>query len=188
MSLIVGLSDDRGAIHMAADSGAWGSYEVVMRNTKLFRWGPVLIGVAGSTRLNNVLRFAAPPKRPTAKDPLAYVVKEVVPAIAAAVESAKLYRDGTQGECLPGSGLIVGVPGLLTTINSDLGVTPSARTYDVQGHDGAHGVALGVLYATRDVGLSPQARLRLALEAAVEHTDAVRGPFVFETLPPARAR
>ena len=76
---------------------------------------------------------------------------------------------------------LVGVRGRLFAIYSDYQVAEEALDYMAVGS--GEDIALGALYATADLGLSPRARMRIALKAAARFKPGVNGPFVYASTP-----
>jgi hypothetical protein len=79
-----------------------------------------------------------------------------------------------------GGHFLVGVRGRLFEIESDYQVGESLDGYAAIGS--GDDVALGALFATHHLGMSPEQRLTLALEAAQHHITSVRAPFLIECL------
>lgn len=179
MSLAVGIQHE-GVIYMGADSGMWNNYEDTCARAKIFRWGPLLVGAVGRGRFINLVRTADPPPLPKGGefDHEYVLVRFVVPHLRGILQEAgALQTDKEDGE-ESGGNLLVAYRGELAEISEDLGVSISRRPYDATGHPSAVGCAYGALFVSHD-SADPIQRLRLAFDAAEEHTDAVRGPYIF---------
>lgn len=178
MTCIVAIVDGT-SVWMGADSAS-STHDIVMTSKvdKLFELGGMLIGVAGSWRANQILRYhTGLPSRTEiqAQDPMLYMVQVVVPAYRSAMEEhAGRYQNRSQdwqpGECL------VAYAGRLFAISQDFHVNEAQDGHDAIGSGEA--VARGSLHAT---GLlvkgRPDLRIRLALEAAEAATPFTRKPF-----------
>jgi len=71
---------------------------------------------------------------------------------------------------------LVGVHGRLFTVEEDYPVVASTDGYAAVGCGSE--LALGALYATAGISLSPERRVMLALQAAERFSAGVRGPFL----------
>lgn len=65
-------------------------------------------------------------------------------------------------------------------VQGDFQVGESVIDFDAAG--GGRELALGSLWTTQTFGLSPEKRLRLAIEAAEQFNNGVAGPVVLEKL------
>ena len=81
-----------------------------------------------------------------------------------------------------GGSFILGYRGRSFTIENDFQIGECVCNFSSVGC--GQDVALGAMYATQDIKLSPKERIKLALNAAEEFSLGVRGPFIFETLEP----
>ena len=175
MTCIVGL-EDRGTIYMGGDSAATGDAgsQSLRSDPKVFRVGDLLIGCAGSFRMAQLIRFDTKlPEHKKSDTDHAYIVRRVIAAIR-----KSLAAGGFKDEC--GGNLIMGYRGRLYEIGCDFDVAPSDEYYRAIGS--GEPVALGVMYATADLGWSPEARIRTALEASERYNAWCRGPFIIEML------
>lgn len=191
MTTIVGIRcTDR--IVMGADAAACGATGIEVRHdTKVFETDGYLIGYTTSFRMGQILRYCtAYPTPPEDGDLHAFMVQEFVPAIRQAFEDHGFKKSmelsgktdtvahSQSGQDWGGS-FLVGVRGELFFVGDDFQVGIPALAHHAIG-SGAH-VAYGVLFATQD--LQPEERIRIALEASVEHTMCVRPPFCIRSLP-----
>lgn len=181
MTLIVGLVEN-GAVHMATDSGVWDTFEHPTGEAKMFRHGPLLIAWCGSVRNAQVVRYCLPelPPRLPHVEPEAYLVREFVPCLGKALAEHAALIDGDMD-----GNLLVGYAGQLFQVAGNFCLCRTRRGYAATGHLGAVGIALGVLGLTAASDAqrhTPQQRLQRALDIALDHTDAVRRPWCFETL------
>jgi len=173
MTCIVGLVQD-GAVWMGGDAAAVedGHYLSVAATPKLFVNGAYLIGYTTSFRMGQILRYQfAPPPPGRAKDLMAHMVSQFVPAMRATLsdEGWLETKDGREeGGCI-----LVGVRGRLFEVQDDFAVLEAGCGFEAIGSGVS--VGLGALYAT--AGGDPRARIFTALAAAESFTTGVRGPF-----------
>lgn len=175
MTCIVGL-EDRGAVYIGGDSAATNDagHSSLRADPKVFRLGNLLVGCAGSFRMAQLIRFEAKlPAHKKSDTNHAYIVRRVIAAIRKC-----LTAGGFKDEC--GGNFIVGYQGRLYEIGCDFDVAPAAESYCAIGS--GEPIALGAMYTSADLGWSPEARIRTALEAAERYNTGVRGPFHVEML------
>lgn len=174
MTCIVGIADG-GIVYLGGDSASStpDGESFLPTRPKVFLIGEIAIGVAGSGRVNQLLRYKLPIPALIA-DPERYVAVDFVDTL-----KALLKEDGRKDdELMEDSFLLIGLRGRLFLIDSTFQVSEMRCGYEAIG-SGAQ-IALGSLYATNDdVTFGPRARLRMALNAAQEHNAFVRGPFTF---------
>lgn len=177
----------RDRIVMGGDSaGCNGAGLVELRSDpKVFNRDSYLVGYTTSFRMGQLLRYCARlPEPPENGDLHAFMVQEFVPAIRTAYTDhgfEKTFgRGGNNGEKnytesgqAWGGQFLVGVRESLFIVHEDFQVGVPLLPHFAIG-SGAM-VACGALFATQD--LSPEERVRIALEAAAEHTSCVRPPF-----------
>lgn len=173
MTCIVGIVQD-GIVYLGGDSASsTPEGEIFLpRRSKVFLIGHIAVGVAGSGRINQLLRrkIALPEQY---AQPEQYMIVEFVDTL-----KALLKEDGRkEEELMEDSLLLVGLRGHLFIVDTTFQVSEMAYDYEAVG-SGAQ-IARGSLHATQTLGLPPEQRLRMALEAAQDHTAFVRAPFTF---------
>lgn len=190
MTCIVGLEHE-GVVWMGGDSLATDeTTKRAMREEKVFRNGPLLIGTSGSPRYKQVLRYAL-----GVPDPLSdgydmdYMVNDVVPAIMACLDSAGhlSIEDGIRhtGSDDYYANALIGYNGTLYAIGSDFSVGRCVDGYDAIGS--GKKAALGAMYVTTGMltagaKLGPRQCIHWALEAAAYIDPSVGEPFVIESV------
>lgn len=133
----------------------------------------LVLGVAGRGQMGLFfLHQFAWPAWDRRDDPLAYLTREVRPALRAALKD--------DGVAIPAEGgnqwfALLGFAGRLFVLYHDLDLWECGRAYDAIGSGDA--LALGVLHATATLGSSPRACLQAAALAASEHRSDVGPPF-----------
>jgi ATP-dependent protease HslVU (ClpYQ) peptidase subunit len=173
MTCIVGVETDSG-VWIGGDSAAVSGWITVStREPKVFANGDYLIGFTTSFRMGQLLRFADLPKPldRSGEDLLRFMCTEFVDAVRT------LFKDGgfaqKDSEQEKGGTFLVGVNGTLLTVDSNYMIGRNQEGYAACGSGWE--VALGALHAT--LRLSPERRVRKALEAAAHHSGGVRAPF-----------
>jgi len=184
MTCVVGVSDGKTILFGADSAAASGdgpqqiSEIYTAAEPKVFACGGYLLGVCGSYRVAQILRYRAelPVLPPSTEDVEGFLVRELLPAVAATVEAAGIAgsRSGYLGDLVC---LLLGVQGQLWNISSDLALLPEAD-FAVVGSGRHH--AYGALYALQAAGVgAPHRRVEIALEAAAAYTPTVRPPWHF---------
>lgn len=181
MTCIVGAIEE-GRIILGADSAASCDHEIYrMQERKVFRNGPYVIGVTGSYKIGELLRFKAqlpePPTDPTDLKP--FFVRHLMPKIAGIVRAEGAAHDGRL-LLGPRTGLLLGCRGKLWHVDPDLTVLCEGNFASI---GSGRLRAYAALYVLEKAGVGPaKRRVELALEAAAEYTASVRGPWQFVEL------
>jgi len=157
-----------GKVTMGADSAGVNSdgHLQLRKDSKVFKNGEYLIGCAGSWRAMQAIRFADLPEKGAMPEPALYhMVKDFLPAL----RKINLPEDKDFE-------LLVGFRGRLFHVYNTSQVSEEIADYEACG-SGAQ-VARGSLYSTdREPHVSPEVRIKLALQAAERFCSGVRGPF-----------
>jgi len=169
---IVGIIQD-GRIWVSGDSRAVSGYTITDDVQKVFKSedGRFIVGFAGSLRGGQVLQyFLKVPLQEKNQTVLEFMVKTFVPAIQKCLSE----KNGGMVE------IIVGYKSRLFLIDSEFVVIESTlRGFDAIGIGRAY--CLGSLCATE--GMSPEQRIKIAIEAAARFNAAVAPPINVLTLP-----
>ena len=181
MTAIAGITDGT-AVWLGGDSaGVSGDSLHIRADAKVFTCGPYVIGFTTSFRMGQLLRYGFGPPLP---EPGADLHEHMCTAFVDAVrERLKAggwaIKDKDQEE---GGNFLVGIGGRLFEIMSDYQVCEREEPYTATGC--GEDFVLGSLYTTAKVGPhDPEARLRIALEAAERYSTGVAGPFRFVRTP-----
>jgi len=113
------------------------------------------------------------PEYVTGRDKRAYLVADFAEALQNYLIKVNFHKDGLGGN------LLLSWEGELFTIGEHLQVCNTADNYDAIGKSSE--VAIGSLYTTAQLDLSPLQRLYLALKATEHHTCVVSSPYWFIT-------
>lgn len=170
MTCIAGIAQN-GKVWIGGDSAGVNSYGHLQlrRDSKVFKNGEYLIGVSGSWRAMQELKFCYLPDGPPRKDQRTFqwMVEMFLPALREAVEKVP---DAGDFEAL------VGLRGKLFHVYGTSQVSEETADFEACG-SGAQ-VARGSLYSTDfEQFATPTSRITVALQAAERFCSGVRGPF-----------
>lgn len=181
MTCIVGLVDN-GRIIMGGDSATTqGWVSTITAKPKVFKRGDMLIGGTGTIRLLQLVQYSFKiPEVPDGIDIHEYFVTHFCNALRECLKSGGLSETHDSNRERYSGELIVGYRESLITIDSAYGVMFSQDTYQSIGC--GEEFALGSLATSDEFNLTPQKRVRLALEAAAKYSTGVSAPFHIETM------
>lgn len=169
-----------GKVWIGGDAAGVGGLSISVRSDpKVFINGEFIIGYTTSFRMGQLLQYEFSPPTPYENESgMAYMVKRFVPAIQRCFHDGgwEIRDDGQRR----GGTFIVGWRGRLYEIESDYQVAQVAQPYIACGC--GFDLALGALFATERTAISPEDRIKLALEAAQQFSAGVRGPFTVVSL------
>jgi len=157
----------------AGVSSNWGLR--IRADEKVFRNGDMLFGYTSSFRMGQILRYSfTVPEQPRKKTDYQYLCTDFMDAVADELEKKK-YANIDNNEISIGT-FIVGYNGNLYTIFDDLQVANTLLNFMAVGC--GEELALGAMYAMKDIKMNPEERIKKALAAAVEFSAGVRPPFL----------
>jgi ATP-dependent protease HslVU (ClpYQ) peptidase subunit len=170
-------------VYIAGDSaGSNDWHQLTLRlDKKVFRRDDLgmIFGCCGSFRMIQMLHYVfAPPLPPSEEELDHYMATTFINAVRSCFLEGGFAKKKEERE--KGGHFLVGVRGRLFEIESDYQVGESLDGYAAIGS--GDDVALGVLFATHHLDMSPEQRLMLALEGAQHHITSVRAPFLIEYL------
>ncbi len=173
MTCIVGLVD-KGTVYMGGDSCASGHNSYLNIGTvKVFHKGEALIGVCGSTKVIDLLRYHLPDLPPTDENFDAYLRTTFMPNVFNLMKRWTWNNDEEYE-----SEFLLGFKGKLYVFQNDFSII-GTPTYGYAIGSGGE-VACGSLVTSskiRSRSLTPRKRVMLALEAAEAVVTSVKGPF-----------
>jgi ATP-dependent protease HslVU (ClpYQ) peptidase subunit len=147
---------------------------------KVFRLGDMVIGCSGAIRVAQVLQHHVKLPGQSADNPdesaTEYLIRAFMPVLQEAFTSNAGIKLNDSHE---GWALLIGYRKQLYYIGHDLAVVRSGE-YEAIGC-GQH-YAIGALYATKHLVISPRDRIEIALEAAAENDIHVEKPFTIMSL------
>ena len=176
MTCIVGLVHN-GVTYIGGDSlGSNGYSKTVRKDKKVFKLKgtkETALGYTTSFRMGQLLMYGKDLVNERQTVNHEYLVTEFIPAIQ------KLFEDGGYGTTNSGEKsagcFLLGHKDKLYKIEPDYQVGESFLSYDTCGCGESH--ALGSLHSTEGLGLTPEERIRKALQAASEFSVGVAPPF-----------
>jgi ATP-dependent protease HslVU (ClpYQ) peptidase subunit len=174
MTAVVGLKYNDEILIGADSAGIGSNYSLTIRkDEKVFFVGKFLIGIAGSFRMGNLLRYYLPPlSQHQDMDDVTFMNIDFIETVREIFKNGGYIKSSGGREF--GGGFLVGYRKNLYHIDTDLQVGISHDSYDAIGC-GAD-LCLGSMYSTSR--LPPLKRIQTALEAAQRHNGGVRGPFL----------
>ncbi len=174
MTCIVGLKEN-GTVWLGGDSAAsrWSDI-IIQKEKKVFKKGNLVFGGCGSGRMANLLQYELSiPEQLSSQDDVQYLCTSFVDAVRACY---KKYEVAWMDNGITrGSEFLVGYKGELYGVYSNYDVIQSVHSYNACGCGGNY--ALGAMHATENMGLKPEARIKIALKGAALHSSAVAPPF-----------
>lgn len=176
MTCVVGIVRKDG-VYLGADSGAFNEDDLtynVRKDEKIFKRGEMIIGFCSSFRMGQLLRYRLEiPKHPRGVEDLEFMSTLFIDAVKTCFEQND-YDDFKEEDC----NFMVGYRGSLYVIMQDFQVAVHDEGYAAIGSGEA--IAVGALYATKDE--NPEKSLEIALNAAENHSMAVKKPFKYISL------
>lgn len=177
MTAIVGLVHE-GKVWLGADSaGSTNSMICARADAKVFRNGDAVFAGCGSFRALDLLRCSlVVPERLPSKSLDAYMRTDFIDAVRYCFKCGGFatVHDGAES----GATFLVGVEGCLFTVENDYQVGESMELWTAHGSGIEYALAsLWTMHRTEQLLADPEARLRIALEAAANYNPFVRGPF-----------
>lgn len=179
MTVIVGLKTQNSLI-MGCDSGTFhGETKVIYDKDKVFIKDNFMVGLAGNPRVSQLLEHVFnPPDHDPRMSTYHYMVKEFVPAFISMLENnGGLTIDKNVKEYE--SYILVAYKDNIFGINQAFHVS-SGEEYICTGH--GFNFAYASLYSTKGF-VSPEDRVRVAVEAACKFDAYCQGPSKIFTLP-----
>lgn len=176
MTCIVALKHE-GKIFMGADSAGSDGYTIRSRSDeKVFANDKFLIGYCGSYRIGQILQYSfSPPEQSIKQDDMTFMVDTFIDHVRILMrEKGTLKKDNEEES--HGGPFIVGYNGELYSIDEDFQVGKYFDDYATAGS--GEQTAMGALYAMKDLDITPENKIRVALEAAAEYCVGVREPFL----------
>ena len=183
MSVVVGIIEGN-KIYMGADSAGTAPEtldQVSCVTRKIYKEGEMLIGTVGSFRgiqlVQNYLDIEG--RGELVPEATSY---EIVSGIVE--DMRKIFIDYGYTKIVDGrengGHFLIGYRGMLFLVQPEYDITIPAYPYYAIGNGDT--AAFGVLYATQEMAMSPEYRLKVCLEAAEQFNAAVRAPWVIDSV------
>lgn len=163
-------------VFLGGDSAGVAGLRVRIRaDEKVFRNGDMIFGYTSSFRMGQLLRYSlSVPEQSPKKDDYEFMCTDFIDTVARTLEKNKCATINNN-EMSIGT-FLVGYKGNLYSVEDDLQVAKPMFNYESVGC--GIDIAMGAMYAVRDIKMTPRKRITKALEAAVEFSGGVRPPFV----------
>jgi len=180
MTCIIGLEHE-GTIYVGGDSAGVeeSSLGICTRaDEKVFLTDSeeMIVGFSGSFRIGQLLRYALTiPAQKVNQEDMAYLVTDFIDAVRTMQKDKGSMKKENELE-EHSSAFLIGFNKKLYVVEQDFQVGRPLDNFAAVGC-GAD-IALGAMYATKNLNMDPEERIKLALEASVEFNAGVRGPFV----------
>jgi len=174
MTCIIGLLD-KSSVYIGGDTfGSNGHYGHPTDHSKVFRVGKFVIGGTTSFRMLDILEFSFDPPKPYYNDDMdRYMRTTFINKVRQALKDGG-FNKTKDTWCEIGGNFLVGYGDRLWEVQSDYSVL-NREPYAAVGS--GYEVALGSLFTTQDIALSPEERIEKALDAASHFIVSVRGPY-----------
>ena len=179
MTCIIGLEHE-GSIYIGGDSAGVeeSSLGICTRSDeKVFANDAedMIFGFAGSFRIGQLLRYALiAPSQKVGQDDMAYLVTDFIDAVRTMQKDKGSMKKENELE-EHSAAFVIGFNKKLYVVEADFQVGQPYDNYTAVGC-GAD-IALGAMFATKDLEMDPEERIQLALSASAEYSTGVRGPF-----------
>jgi len=185
MTCIVAIETDDGSVVIGGDSAGVTGLDIhIRRDEKVFQNGPMIMGICGSFRMGQLLRYAVavPDHDPRTSD-MQYMVLEFVDAMRDSFKEKGILRKTEEVEEYYGS-FLIGYKGKLYLCDADFQIGRVYENYSACGCGGSY--ALGVLHDIKknDPKCPPIEAVTRALDAATFHSGGVAKPYTILTLEP----
>jgi len=163
---------------MGADSAGSSGHSIRTRiDPKIHIVGPYILGFTTSFRMGQLLGHAfVPPVRDETMPVDKFMSTVFIDAIRNCLKNGGFASKSNETES--GGNFLVGYEGRIFNIYSDYQVGESAWDYEAIGC--GEDIAMGALFASKLK--DPEAKIKIALEAAEQFSCGVRGPFIFNSL------
>lgn len=175
MTCIVGL-EHKGKVYLGGDSaGVSGMSLSIRKDPKVFSLKSFLIGWAGSYRRGQVLQYSFnPPLQAKEKTDMEYLTTTFIDAIRKAYKKAGCLSLEDNQEYA--GVFLFGYKNKLYFVDADFQVGHVVKNYQAIGC--GKDIALGAMFATEAVAMSPQKRIEMALASAAYFNTGVEAPFL----------
>lgn len=185
MTCIVSIIDStHRTLYMAGDTGVTRGYGMIYttKAPKIFKHQGFLMGSTGRLRTLQLLQhsFMPPDYNPKSMSIEEYMSRLFVDALRNCLKDSGAATKHEEKESHDNETMI-GFRGRLFVVSSDYAIRESVDSYCAIGS--GEELALGSLFSTEKLRMSPQQRLELALDAASYHSNSVRSPYTFLELP-----
>lgn len=181
MTCIVGVEYDGGVL-IGGDSAATAGWRQTTRaDEKVFTNGPYVIGLTGSPRAAQLLRYRLNVGAPDTWDVDRFIATTFVDAVRNTLKVGGYAETTNVTKEELASAFLVGIQGRLYAIYGDYQFSRSTAGHQAVGCGDE--IALGSLHTTAQLGMDPRTRAEYALEAAAAISAGCGGPFTIIDTP-----
>ena len=178
MTCIVGMRD-KSSVIIGGDSLASNAfYKTARGDSKVFCKDGYVVGFSSSYRMGQLLAhtmdFPVPPETSNEKELLGFMVSDFIEKVRDCFDKGGFLKK--ENEVIEGGSFIIGVNGCLFSVIDDFQVEIPSIGFAACGSGSDY--ALGSMYSTIDMKLSPAERIELALKASEKFSTRVGGPFI----------
>lgn len=180
MTIIAGAISEDGTVFIGGDGASVQNGDCIRMaaEPKVYQVADFLLGLTGTVRVCQIAGYLFKPPKHNGEDVESYMVRKFAPALKKAMgKEGGEIDDKDEGDVMDGR-CLVGYRGRLFEIDSGYGVFMPVLPYHAIGC--ADQIGLGAMYAARRV--SPEQKVRIALEAAAEFDANIRGPFTIKSI------
>jgi len=183
MTCIIGWIEEKNKkrdVWIGGDSAGVGGLNIRTRkDAKVFRNGNMLFGYTSSFRMGQLLRYSLNiPEQSSKKDDYEYMCTDFMNSVIDLFEKKKFAE--VSNNIVSGGCFLVGYKGNLYKIETDFQV--GIPTFNFESTGCGENIALGAMYAMKNLKITPQTRIKKALDAAAEFSTGVRGPYIIKKL------
>lgn len=167
-------------IYMGGDTLGSNYYSKKIRvDQKIFKKNDMIFGFTSSYRMGQILQYSFDiPAHPDSMDDMKYLVDIFIPQL---METYKKYNWlKTKDNVAEGGVFLLGYKENIYKIEQDFQVGISEDNYDSCGCGESY--ALGSLHTTELYDISPEERIKYAINAAAQYSTGVGGPIQIEVL------
>lgn len=181
MTCIVAIKDGQGGVLMGADSAGASGWSIrTMAVPKIHRVEPFLFGFTTSFRMGQLLGYSFECAEQGADvSEYRFMSTTFINAVRTCLKDGGFASKSSETE--KGGVFLVAYRGRIFRVEEDYQVAEIVHGFDACGC--GEDIALGSLYSTQNRTVSD--RIAIALNAAEEFSNGVRGPFLFEHLEPS---
>ncbi len=171
---------DGNKVTIGADSAGVSGLDITVRkDPKVFINGDFVIGCTSSFRMIELLQFSLKVKERNDKEVYEYMCTDFIKGVRKCFRKGGFLQKFKDGDDQGGQ-FLVGYQGRLFKIGGDFQVGEPMDDFDSCGC--GQDYALGSLETTEGTSLTPEERIRVALEISSKRSGGVRPPFIFKTI------
>jgi ATP-dependent protease HslVU (ClpYQ) peptidase subunit len=184
MTCIIGLVHED-TIYMGGDSALTDTDNMtqrVMADQKVFVKDSMIIGCCSSLRVMQLLEHSLQlPDQGSRQSDIEYLVLDFMDAVRTVLKDKGSLKKENELETHDAQ-FLIGYNGVIYTVEEDYQMYQCTESWAAVGS--GSDLALGAMYALRNVSMTPEEKIRVALEAAASYNATVRAPFYVLKLEP----